>query len=133
MDEFGFLQSPADKFGQLDGERLRAARIVIDIGIHLGYEVPTAWESLYGSGVWDYQKAERFLARNVAMNQGFRKFELDRYVGWGGQAIAYKVGQREWLNLRENALKSGLTIKDFHSKALSLGCLTFDLLKRAVL
>ncbi|MDR3151889.1 MAG: DUF885 domain-containing protein, partial [Bifidobacteriaceae bacterium] len=131
MDEFGML-SLEEKFGMLDMQKLRAARIVIDIGVHCKMEVPAHWQKRYGEGIWDYDKAKIFLADMVNMNEGFRKFELDRYMGLPGQAIAYKLGQKNWLELRQKAMTKGWTLKEFHDKALSWGCLSFNLLDKAL-
>ncbi|MDR2748338.1 MAG: DUF885 domain-containing protein [Bifidobacteriaceae bacterium] len=131
MDEFGALNS-AEKFGMLDMQKFRAARIIIDIGVHCKLEVPKHWERRYGSGVWNYEKAEKFLSDMVNMNIGFRKFELDRYMGMPGQAISYKLGQKNWLELRDKALSKGWTLKEFHKRALSFACLSFDLLDKAL-
>ncbi|MDR3127953.1 MAG: DUF885 domain-containing protein, partial [Bifidobacteriaceae bacterium] len=116
----------------LDMQRFRAARIIIDIGVHCKMFIPKHWQKTYGQGIWDYNKAKRFLADMVNMNQGFQKFELDRYMGIPGQAISYKLGQRSWLNLRDKALTKGWKLKDFHTQALSFGCLSFDLLDKAL-
>src|SRR5690625_6851233 len=82
-----------------DGQRLRAARVVLDIGVHLRKEIP---EHL-GGGIWDAYKAWDFLKANANMAEGFLAFELDRYLGWPAQAPSYKVGQRLWEQLRDDA------------------------------
>lgn len=129
MDEFGFLSDDADKYGQLFGERMRAARIVIDMGLHLGFDIPKSWQYLYGSGKWTWDSACKFFADSVDMQESFRTFEMNRYLGWPGQAISYKVGMRKWLQIRKIALDSGLTLKQFHAKALDQGCISLDILQ----
>ncbi len=81
----------------LDGQRMRAARVVLDIGVHLGKQRPD------GGGVWDADYALEFMRANVNMDDAFIRFEVNRYLGWPGQAPAYKVGQRIWEQLRDEA------------------------------
>jgi uncharacterized protein (DUF885 family) len=90
MADLGFLDDPADRFGMLDAQAMRAARVALDIGVHLGLPAP----SELGGGTWDADKAWTFLTSHVNMAEGFLRFELDRYLGWPGQAPAYKVGER---------------------------------------
>ncbi len=134
MVELGYQTELPDLMGVLDAQRLRATRVVLDIGVHLGKERPD------GNGNWDSAFAEEFLASNVAMTDGFRQFELDRYLGWPGQAPSYKVGQRLWEQLRVDYLSqhgTGLTAeagrRQFHTAALGLGSLPMDTLRDALL
>lgn len=133
MAELGYQDDPGNRFGMLDGQRLRAVRVMLDIGVHLGKEVPE------GGKVWDYDYAWQFLKKNVAMADGFLRFELDRYLGWPGQAPSYKLGQRLWQQLRDEYLAKapelGLepTLKAFHARALPLGSLPMATLRSAVL
>lgn len=135
MDELGYLSDPGDRLGMLDGQRMRAARVVLDIGVHLGKPFPGT-PSHPAGGVWDYEKALAFLSDNVNMNEGFVRFEVDRYLGWPGQAPSYKVGQRIWEELRaERARREGddFDVRRFHSEALALGGVGLDTLRRALL
>ncbi|TFC96969.1 MULTISPECIES: DUF885 domain-containing protein [Cryobacterium] len=130
MEQLGYLDDPADRLGMLDGQRMRAARVVLDIGVHLEKQLPD------GSGPWTADYAFDFLGRNVNMNASFVKFEVNRYLGWPGQAPSYKVGQRIWEELRDiYAAREGDTfsIKDFHRKALDLGGVGLDTLRAAML
>ncbi|KFF59761.1 hypothetical protein JF66_09090 [Cryobacterium sp. MLB-32] len=130
MEQLGFLDDPADRLGMLDGQRMRAARVVLDIGVHLGKTRPD------GQGTWTAEYAFDFLRQNVNMNDSFVKFEVNRYLGWPGQAPSYKVGQRIWEQLRdETAAKEGakFSIKDFHRRALNLGGVGLDTLRSALL
>lgn len=132
MADLGFLDDPGDFMGMLDGQSLRAARVVLDIGIHCGFEAPAE----VGGGDWNYDKAWEFLSAHVATAEGFRRFELDRYLGWPGQAPAYKVGERFWLQLREDVrVKEGdaFDLKSFHRRALDIGSVSLDVLRAAVL
>jgi len=129
MEQLGYLDDPADRLGMLDGQRMRAARVVLDIGVHLGKKVPD------GSHTWTAEYAFDFLAKNVNMNAGFVKFEVNRYLGWPGQAPSYKVGQRIWEQLRDEAQArdgAAFNIKEFHRRALDLGGVGLDTLRTAL-
>ena len=129
MADLGFLDNPADRLGMLDGQRMRAARVVLDIGVHL--KKPR----LDGTGVWDFDYALDFMGKNVNMSPEFVKFEVTRYFGWPGQAPSYKVGQRIWEQIRDeySARKgSEFDIKEFHKTALNLGGLGLDTLRNAM-
>ncbi|MFM5905001.1 MAG: DUF885 domain-containing protein, partial [Micrococcales bacterium] len=129
MADLGFLDDPADRLGMLDGQRMRAARVVLDIGVHLGKP------KLDGTGKWDFEYALDFMGKNVNMSKEFVFFEVNRYFGWPGQAPSYKVGQRIWEQLRDEAMaKQGAAfdMKAFHKKALNLGGLPLDTLRYAL-
>lgn len=135
MDELGYLDDPGDRLGMLDGQRMRAARVVVDIGVHLGKEFPGC-ASLPAGGAWNHEKALAYMTDNVNMDDAFIRFEVDRYLGWPGQAPSYKVGQRIWEELRaERARREGesFDVRRFHSEALALGGVGLDTLRRAVL
>lgn len=130
MEELGYLDDPADRLGMLDGQRMRAARVVLDIGVHLGKP------RLDGKGTWDHDYALGFLRENVNMNDSFVRFEVNRYLGWPGQAPSYKVGQRIWEQLRDAAQArdgAAFSFKDFHKKALEIGGVGLDTLKATLL
>ena len=130
MEQLGYLDDPADRLGMLDGQRMRAARVVLDIGVHLGKQRPD------GNGEWTGEYAFEFLGENVNMSPEFVRFEVHRYLGWPGQAPSYKVGQRIWEQLRDDARRregDGFDIRDFHSRALGLGGLGLDTLRSALL
>ncbi|PWC07954.1 DUF885 domain-containing protein [Mycetocola zhujimingii] len=130
MEQLGYLDDPADRLGMLDGQRMRAARVVLDIGVHLGKKVPG------GDTVWTADDAFAFMGRNVNMNEGFVRFEVNRYLGWPGQAPSYKVGQRLWEQLRADAERregNSFDLKAFHRRALDLGGVGLDTLKHALL
>lgn len=129
MDELGFLKTAADRLGMLDAQRMRAARVVLDIGVHTGQK------RLDGTGRWDFDYALDFMLQNVNMPNEFVRFEVTRYFGWPGQAPAYKVGQRIWEQIRDDyKMRKGAAfdIKEFHKSALNLGGLGLDTLKRAM-
>ena len=131
MADLGYLDDPADHLGMLDGQRLRAARVVLDIGVHLGKRAP---EDL-GGGTWDAGKAWEFLKANANMAEGFLAFELDRYLGWPAQAPSYKVGQRLWEQIRDTSAQEArargeeLDLKAFHRRALDVGSVGLDVLR----
>ena len=130
MADLGFLDDPGDRLGMLDGQRMRAARVVLDLGVHLGKP------RLDGHGKWDFDYALDFMGKNVNMSPEFVNFEVHRYFGWPGQAPSYKIGQRIWEQTRdEYAAKKGAAfdIKEFHREALNLGGLGLDTLRKALL
>ena len=130
MEELGYLDDPADRLGMLDGQRMRAARVVLDIGVHLGKP------RLDGEGTWDHDYALAFMRDNVNMNDSFVRFEVNRYLGWPGQAPSYKVGQRIWEQIRDAAQArdgAAFSFKDFHKKALDIGGVGLDTLRATLL
>lgn len=134
MADLGFLDDPGDRLGMLDGQRMRAARVVLDLGVHLGLPAPERW----GGGTWDADKAWEFLRANVNMPEQFVRFELNRYLGWPGQAPAYKIGQRIWEQVRDGAAASAqargeaFDLREFHARALGMGALPLDVLRGAL-
>lgn len=127
MKELGYHEDPGNRMGYLDAQRLRAARVAIDIGIHLGKKNPE------NTGVWDASYARSFLRENTSMNEASLSFELNRYLGWPGQAAAYSIGQRLWLQLRDDATAQGMTLADFHSQALAYGSIPMSILRDQIL
>ncbi|OJX63338.1 MAG: hypothetical protein BGO95_00295 [Micrococcales bacterium 73-13] len=129
MADLGRLDDPADRLGMLDGQRMRAARVVLDIGVHLGKPRPD------GAGVWDADHALAFLRANVNMDDAFVRFEVNRYLGWPGQAPSYKVGQRIWEQLRDEARAragAAFDLRAWHRAALDLGGVGLDTLRSAL-
>ncbi|WP_322409067.1 DUF885 domain-containing protein [Microbacterium invictum] len=129
MEQLGYLDDPADRLGMLDGQRMRAARVVLDIGVHLEKQRPD------GDGTWDAPFALKFMRRNVNMPDEFVQFEVNRYLGWPGQAPSYKVGQRIWEQLRDDyrdANGADADLKAFHKKALDIGGVGLDTLRTAL-
>lgn len=130
MEQLGYLDDPADRLGMLDGQRLRAARVVLDIGVHLGKP------RLDGTGTWDAAYALEFLRGNVNMSDQFVQFEVNRYLGWPGQAPSYKVGQRIWEQVRDAvraAEGESFSFKEFHKRALDMGGVGLDTLRSSLL
>ena len=132
MAELGYMQDPGDRMGLLDSQSLRAARVVLDIGVHCGFSAPAE----VGGGEWTYDTAWAFLSAHANMAEGFLRFELDRYLGWPGQAPSYKIGERLWLQLRDEVKAregDAFDIKAFHRRALDIGGVGLDTLREALL
>ncbi|WP_409047157.1 DUF885 domain-containing protein [Microbacterium sp. HA-8] len=130
MQDLGYLDDPADRLGMLDGQRMRAARVVLDIGVHLEKPRPD------GQGPWDAAFALEFMRRNVNMPDEFVQFEVNRYLGWPGQAPSYKVGQRIWEQVRDayrDERGEAFSIREFHKRALDMGGVGLDTLRTALL
>jgi uncharacterized protein (DUF885 family) len=119
-DELGWFTPPGSRLGMLSGSALRAARVVIDIGVHLDLPLPD------GSR-WSFEKACAVL-RDRGRAEEYRVVpEVTRYFGWPGQAPSYKLGERAWLAARaEASRKPGFDLKRWHTAALSLGPLGLD-------
>nr|WP_205863191.1 DUF885 domain-containing protein [Planosporangium thailandense] len=136
MDELGYLADPGDKLGMLDGQAFRAARVIVDIGMHLELEIPRdnpfgfhpgeRWTPVLG---WEFMRAHcRVPDENL-------RFEVNRYLGWAGQAPSYKLGERIWLQARDEARArkgADFDLRTFHRDALNLGSLGLAPLKAAL-
>lgn len=135
MDELGFFADAGDRMGFLDMQGFRAARVVVDIGVHLGLRVPpNPWNWRVGE-TWTAELVLEFMRAHSRMDDGSLRFEVNRYLGWPGQAPSYKVGERIWLEAREEAAAragSAFDLKGFHTAALDLGSLGLDPLKAAL-
>lgn len=122
MDDLGAFDEPGIEMGFLSAQALRATRIVIDIGMHLGYTDENG-------RVWDAESGREALMNKALLDIHHATSETDRYLGWPGQAISYKVGEREWIAARENAKKrlgSEFSLKKFHAHALRIGPMGLD-------
>ncbi|MFT4288433.1 DUF885 domain-containing protein [Nocardioides sp.] len=136
MDDLGYLADPADRLGMLDGQAFRAARVIIDIGMHLELEIPRDNPFGYRPGErWTPAYGREFMGQHCLMDPAFIDFEVKRYLGWPGQAPSYKVGERIWLEARDAARArrgADFDLKAFHTAALNLGSLGLDPLKEAL-
>jgi uncharacterized protein (DUF885 family) len=120
-DEMGLLADPYDKFGQLTFEMWRALRLVIDTGIH--------------HKRWNREQAIAIFKANTAKSDVEINNEVDRYIAWPGQALAYKLGQlkiRELRTLAEKQLGKKFDIREFHDVVLGGGAVPLDVLERNV-
>ena len=116
-EEMGFYRTPEERFGRLSYEMWRACRLVADTGMH--------WMG------WTVDEARRCFAENSALAQHNIETELQRYVGWPGQALAYKIGEIRLRAIRaraEQALGDRFDVRDFHDALLVDGPLPLDLL-----
>ncbi len=117
--ELGLYKDPYSRFGQLTYEMWRAVRLVVDTGIH------------YRG--WSREQAIDFFKENAAKSELDIVNEIDRYIAWPGQALAYKIGEIRIKQLRETAstrLGAAFNVKEFHDVLLSAGALPLDLLEK---
>lgn len=121
-DELGAYESdPVGQIGYLQSLMFRAARLVVDTGIH--------------SKGWSREEGIRYMMEAYGDQEGAATSEVERYCGWPGQACAYKVGHNEWVRLREKAkttLGPRFNIKGFHDTALAAGGVPLSVLERIV-
>lgn len=136
MDELGYLDDPGHKLGMLDGQALRAARVIVDIGMHLELEIPRDNPFGFHPGErWSAELGWEFMRGHCRVPDENLRFELNRYLGWPGQAPSYKVGERIWMQAREDAKArrgANFDLKAFHHDALNLGSLGLDPLRAAL-
>jgi len=135
MDELGYLEEPEYVLGMLAAEMLRACRVVIDLGLHLGYSIPG--DAIFRPGEdWSFEAAVGMLQEFAFLYPDYAASEVIRYLGWPGQAISYKVGERVILDLRE-AMKTrragAFDLKEFHSRVLGSGPVGLTHLQELVL
>ena len=131
MGELGFLEDPAHEMGMLAAQAMRAVRVVVDIGMHLELPIP-ADERFHPGETWTPELALPFVIGRSRFPEAFMRSEVDRYLGWPGQAISYKVGERIWLEGREAARRAagaGFDLRAFHTRALDLGGMGLGLLR----
>ncbi|HEY3096846.1 MAG TPA: DUF885 domain-containing protein [Acidimicrobiia bacterium] len=132
MGELGYLDDPAYELGMLRAQAMRAMRVVVDIGLHLELAIPED-ERYHPEETWKPELALPFAIERSKMPEDFMASEVDRYLGWPGQAISYKIGERVWLGVREDAKRRAgddFDLKAFHARALNLGPLGLDQLQR---
>ncbi|MHB9863246.1 DUF885 domain-containing protein [Streptomyces sp. YIM S03343] len=128
MDELGFLTDPEQRLGYLDAQMMRAARVIVDIGMHLELEIP-AHSPFHPGERWTPGLAQEFFGAHSSRPADFVESELTRYLTIPGQAIGYKLGERAWLLGREKARArhgDAFDLKAWHMAALSQGSLGLD-------
>ncbi len=119
--EMGMYESPYDHFGRLTYEMWRACRLVVDTGMH--------------AKGWSRDRALDYLASNTALSIHEVTTEIDRYIAWPGQALAYKMGELKILELRqkaEKALGSRFDVRTFHDAVIAAGGIPLGLLERQI-
>ncbi|MFI8259631.1 DUF885 domain-containing protein [Streptomyces sp. NPDC085665] len=128
MDELGYLKDAEQRLGYLDCQMMRAARVIVDIGMHLGLEIPA--DSPFHPGErWTVDLAQEFFGLHSGRPAEFIESEVTRYLSMPGQAIGYKLGERAWLLGRDNARAAhgdSFDLKAWHMAALSQGSLGLD-------
>jgi uncharacterized protein (DUF885 family) len=120
-EEMGLYDTPEKKMGQLSYQAWRAARLVVDTGIH--------------SKGWDKAKAVAFMRENTALTEGNIDAEVNRYISWPGQALGYKIGELRIKELRakaEKALGAKFDLRRFHDSVLLQGSVPLDVLEAQV-
>jgi uncharacterized protein (DUF885 family) len=116
-DEMGLYSGDLDRLGMLSFSAWRASRLVVDTGIH--------------AKGWSREQAVRYMMDNTILAENNVVVEVDRYINWPGQALAYKLGEREILRLRaeaERRLGKGFDIKRFHDAVLEHGAVSLPVL-----
>ncbi len=131
MRELGFLAEDGYLLGMLNDQLFRAARVVVDIGMHLELEIPAGTDFHEGER-WTPELGLEFMLTRTITDSAHVRDEIDRYLGWAGQAPSYKLGERLWLSAREDARRrhgDGFDPKDFHQRALEMGPMGLDTLR----
>ncbi len=134
MGELGYLDDPGAYLGMLDSQQLLAAQVALDIGVHLGLDVPRGADWREGER-WNAEIAWEFLQAHSSWDERQLRSELRRCLGLPGQAPSYKLGERIWLQARQDAMTragGAFSLKDFHARALSLGAMGLDPLREAL-
>lgn len=134
MGELGYLEDPQHYFGMLAKQMYRAARVVVDIGLHLGKRVDGR-SPLFAGEEWDFDKAVEFMRVYGFRTPAQARDEVLRYLGWPGQAISYKLGEREILRIRADTrerLGEDFDLRAFHSAVIDNGAMRLDLLHDVV-
>ncbi len=134
MNELGFFDKPDYVLGWLSGQMLRACRVAIDIGSHLDLIIPEG-QPFHPGEPWTFETAVALLVEYAALAKPYAESEVTRYLGWPGQAIAYKVGEKAILEMRREAeqrLGADFDTKAFHARLLEIGPVGLDLLRKEV-
>ena len=131
MRELGYLEDDGNLFGMLNDQLFRAARVVVDIGMHLELEIP-AGTGFHEGERWTPELGLEFLLTRTVQDPSHVRDEIDRYLGWPGQAPSYKLGEREWLAARQDAKQrhgGDFDLRAFHRDALRMGAMGLDTLR----
>ncbi|HEX6351926.1 DUF885 domain-containing protein [Actinophytocola sp.] len=131
MREFGYLDDDGNLFGMLNESIFRAARVIIDIGMHLELDIP-AGTGFHEGETWTPDLGLEFMLTRTITEHDLVVDEVDRYLGWPGQAPAYKLGERLWVSARDEARArkgADFDLKEFHMQALYLGQMGLDTMR----
>ncbi|UOX85027.1 DUF885 domain-containing protein [Amycolatopsis sp. FBCC-B4732] len=131
MEELGYLSDDGDLLGMLSEQLFRAARVIVDLGMHLELTIP-AGTGFHEGARWTPELGLEFMLTRTITDEAHLRDEIDRYLGWPGQAPAYKIGERLWLTARAEAQAragAAFDIKRFHTEALKLGGMGLDTLR----
>ncbi len=129
MDELGFFEKPEYRLGLLSSQLFRATRVVVDIGCQLEKKIPDH-APLHAGEPWSYERGVDYINKVGLQPRDIAESELKRYLGWPAQAISYKVGEREILDIRRHAMsREGFDQKDFHRRMLEGGAIRLDQLR----
>ncbi len=134
MEELGYYERPSYVLGMLLAKLFRACRIIADIGMHLELKIPSTFDFHPGE-VWNWGLCVELLMKRGFIDKAFAESEATRYLGWPGQAISYKVGERVILDLRNEMkakLGEGFDLRKFHEAVLSAGSVGLDHLRDIV-
>jgi uncharacterized protein (DUF885 family) len=134
MDELGYFENPEYRLGLLTSQLFRSTRVVVDIGLHLEKEIPSD-APLHAGERWDYERAVDYMEKVALQPRDMSESEVLRYLGWPGQAISYKVGEREILDMRREAMRpagDSFDSKDFHRRLLEAGAIRLDHLRETI-
>ncbi len=134
MDELEFFEKPEYRLGLLASQLFRSVRVVVDIGTQLQYSIP-ADAPMHAGDTWDYERAVDYVNLVALQPRDMSESEVKRYLGWWGQAITYKVGEREILKIRDEEkarLGGAFDLKDFHQRMLLAGAIRIDHLREAM-
>jgi uncharacterized protein (DUF885 family) len=135
MDELGFLDEPAYVVGYLTSALLRAVRVVVDIGCHLGLRIPSD-QPFHPGEPWNFELAVEMLEQDARLSPEYARSEATRYLGMPAQAITYQLGERVILELREELRArdgDAFDLAGFHARVLGNGPVGLALLRELVL
>ncbi|MGP4017254.1 DUF885 domain-containing protein [Saccharopolyspora sp. 5N708] len=131
MRELGYLEDDGDLLGMLNDQLFRAARVVVDIGMHLELAIP-AGTGFHEGERWTPELGLEFMLSRTITDPAQVRDEIDRYLGWPGQAPSYKLGERLWRAARDEAKQrhgAAFNMREFHTEALKMGGMGLDTLR----
>jgi uncharacterized protein (DUF885 family) len=131
MRELGYLTDDGDLMGMLDAHLFRAARVIVDLGMHLELAIPSG-TGFHEGERWTPELGLEFLMTRTITESAHVRDEIDRYLGWPGQAPSYKLGERLWLAARDDAKQRSpqdFDLRTFHRQALEMGSMGLDTLR----